>query len=84
VETIKRNSNSQRQISTGLAKKAIMQTIGKDQRTIDKYLKILQVDDVIYGNSLDGMYDIQSWVFGDYNNPIKKEEILQIKNKQQT
>ena len=43
-----------------------METIGKDQRTIDKYLKILQDEDIIYDNSLGGIYEVQSWVFGDF------------------
>jgi hypothetical protein len=57
--------------------KAISQTIGKNPRTIDKYLKILQDEDVIYGNTLDGMYDVQSWVFGDYNKPTTKKVRIQ-------
>lgn len=67
IDTIKRFSNQQRQISSGLAKKAITQTIGKDPRTVDKYLKILQDDDILYGDSLGGSYHVQSWVFNDYN-----------------
>ena len=67
IDTIKRYSNSQRQISSGLAKKAITQTIGKDYRTVDKYLKILQDDDILYGDSNLGGYHVQSWVFNDYN-----------------
>jgi hypothetical protein len=70
IETIKRYANSQRQISAGLAKKAIQQTIGKDQRTIDKYLKRLQDDDILYGNSILGVYDVQSWVFDDENHDL--------------
>lgn len=75
IELIKKYSDSHRQISSGLAKKAIMQTIGKDERTIDKYLKILQEDDIIYGDSLGGKYDVQSWVFGDSIKLSKKEEL---------
>lgn len=74
VETIKRYSNSNRQITSGLAKKAIQQTIGKDERTVNKYLKILQDDDVIYGDSLGGLYDVQSWVFNDYNLDLVKQQ----------
>lgn len=71
IETIKRYSNSQtRQISSGLAKKAIRETIGKDDRTIDKYLKILQDDDILYGNSILGVYDVQSWVFGEQSHSL--------------
>jgi len=69
IETIKRYSNSEGQITSGLAKKAIHQTIGKDQRTENKYLKILQEDDIFYANSKLGVYEIQSWVLGDYNLP---------------
>jgi hypothetical protein len=75
IDTIKRYSNSQRQIPSGLAKKAIQQTIGKDDRTVDKYLKILQDDDILYGDSLGGSYHVQSWVFGDYN--LVKQVVVQ-------
>jgi hypothetical protein len=67
IDTIKEYSKSQRQIPSGLAKKAIQQTIGKDDRTVDKYLKILQDDDILYGDSSGGSYHVQSWVFNDYN-----------------
>ncbi len=67
IETIKLYSNKQKQISFGLVKKAIMKTLGKDPRTIDKYLKILQEEDILYSSSTTGMYDIQPWIFGDYN-----------------
>lgn len=67
IETIKHYSNEQKQITFGLIKKAIMQTFGRDPRTINKYLNYLQEDDILYINSTNGMYDIQSWVFGDYN-----------------
>ena len=61
IDTIKRYSNSEKQISSGLAKKALRQTIGKDERTVNKYLKILQDDDIIYSNSRLGLlYDVQS------------------------
>lgn len=83
IETIKKYSNSQRQISSGLAKKAIQQMIGKDKRTVDKYLKILQEEDIIYGNSLDGMYDVQSWVFGDSINLPSSSSKQQSKHYQQ-
>lgn len=67
LDTIKRYSNSEKQISSGLAKKALRQTIGKDERTVNKYLKILQDYDIIYGNSRLGLYDVQCWGFRDYN-----------------
>lgn len=77
IDTIKRYSNSNNQITSGLAKKAIKETIGKDERTVNKYLKILQEEDILYGDSQLGVYDIQSWVLGDYNENWKrqKEEI---------
>lgn len=38
-----------------------------DKRTIDKYLKILQDNDVLYPSSTTlGMFDVSSWVSGDY------------------
>ncbi len=73
IDTIKRYSNEQRQISPGLVKKAIREIVGKDERTIAKYLKILQEDDILYGDSLGGKYDVQSWVFGDYNKLAEKK-----------
>jgi hypothetical protein len=77
IETIKRFSNSNKQISSGLAKKAIQQTIGKDQRTIEKYLKILQDDDILYYRGPLGFYDIQSWVFGDYRYDYENIKLTQ-------
>ena len=74
LETIKRYSNSQHQITSGLAKKAIKEIIGKDDRTVKKYLKILQEDDILYANSELGVYDIQSWVLGDYNDNWKSSQ----------
>jgi hypothetical protein len=37
-------------------------------------LKILQEDDILYGDSLGDKYDVQSWVFGDYIKLAKEEE----------
>jgi hypothetical protein len=37
-------------------------------------LKILQEDDILYGDSLGGKYDVQSWVFEDYIKLAKEEE----------
>jgi hypothetical protein len=75
IESIKRYSNSNKQISSGLAKKAISQNIGMDKRTINKYLKILQDNDVLYASSVMGMFDVQSWIFGDYE--VKHQQINQ-------
>jgi hypothetical protein len=79
IGNIKKYSNSEKQISSGLAKKAIRETIGKDERTVQKYLKLLQDDDILYGNSRLGIYDVQSWVFDDYN---KDNNLIQQKLQQ--
>lgn len=81
IEAIKRYSNSNKQISSGLAKKAISQTVGMDKRTINKYLKILQDNDVLYTSSEMGMFDVQTWIFGDYeiNNSSSKGQSQQQK-----
>ena len=78
VETIKQYSNSQKQISSGLVKRAISQTIGMDKRTITKYLKILQDNDVLYSSSIMGMFDVQSWIYGDYviNKQLEEQQSL--------
>jgi len=86
IDTIKRYTNNQKQISTGLAKKAIKQTIGNDDRTIDKYLKLLQENDILYPDSKLGLYDVQSWVLEDYRLPelpIKLDQVPELEFKKQ-
>lgn len=46
-----------------------------DKRTIKKYLKILQDNDVLYPSSVMGMSDIQSWIFGDYEVKQQNQQV---------
>jgi len=84
IDKIKRYTNSQKQISTGLAKKAIQQTIGHDDRTVEKYLKLLQENDILYPDTKLGIYDVQSWVLEDYRLPelpIKLDQVPELEFK---
>lgn len=71
------SSKSNKQISSGLAIKAISQTIAMDKRTIKNYLKILQDNNILYSSSTMGMFAIQTWIFGDYEINKQSEQQLE-------